>query len=124
MLFPGRWPHLDHTIERIRTSSALNPLLWLCGLVTLPAWTIAGWTLSGWGQFLMFCVGAAPPACAIVAYFRLLYKDPDRLQSERFQLTRQRYNMIGDDLHRGLVIDAESELVANPPVAGNESDGA
>lgn|SRR5665213_1018647 len=114
MLSQGNWPQIHQVIERIRTSSALNPLLWLCGLVTLPAWSVATWALSGWLQIAMFCIGTAPPACAVVAYFLLLSRDPDRLQSERFQLTRQRYSLIGDDLQRGQTIDAEAEVITNP----------
>jgi hypothetical protein len=63
--------------------------------------------------------------CAIVAFFYLLFKDPDRLQSERFQLTRQQYRLIGDDLRRGQVIESASEVIANPVAEAKEgnSDG-
>lgn len=123
MLTPSGWPRLYQPIEKIRTSSALNPLLWLCGLVTLPAWTLAAWILTGWLQIAMFSVGIAPPTCAVIAYFLLLRKDPDRLQSERFQLTRLRYTLIGDDLHRGETIDAEAEVISNPAAEGDPPSG-
>jgi len=61
----------------------------------------------------------------MLAFFYLLFKDPDRLQSERFQLTRQQYRLIGDDLRRGQVIESASEVIANPVVEAKEenSDG-
>jgi hypothetical protein len=90
-------------------------LLWLCGLTTLSSWGI-GTFLTGWLQVALFGFGALPPVCAILAFFYLLFKDPDRLQSERFQLTRQQYRLIGDDLRRGRVIESTSEVIANPVV--------
>jgi hypothetical protein len=121
---PEGWPHLTQVIRRIHTSSALNPLLWLCGLTTLSSWGI-GTFLTGWLQVELFCFGTLPPICAIVAFFYLLFKDPDRLQSERFQLTRQQYRLIGDDLRRGQVIESASEVIANPVAEAKEgnSDG-
>jgi hypothetical protein len=58
-------------------------------------------------------------------FFYLLFKDPDRLQSERFQLTRQQYRLIGDDLRRGQVIESASEVITNPVAKAKEenSDG-
>jgi hypothetical protein len=122
MITPGAWPHLSRTIERIHTSSALNPLLWLCGLTTLAAWALAAWT-GGWLQVAFFCAGTVPIICALIAYFCLLFKDPDRLQSERFQLTRQQYELIGDDRHRGATIDAASEVISNPAIEGKTANG-
>src|SRR5436305_6298064 len=101
------WPRLPDPIGKIYTSSALNPLLWLCGLITLPAWSLATFgSAVGFWQAALYVGGAIPTGSALFAYFRLLSNDPDRLQSERFQLTRQQYQMIGYDLHRGRVIDA------------------
>jgi hypothetical protein len=59
---------------------------------------------------------------AILAFFYLLFKDPDRLQSERFQLTRQQYRLIGDDLRRGQIIESASEVIANPVVEAKEEN--
>jgi hypothetical protein len=119
---PEGWPHLTQVIGRIHTSSALNPLLWLCGLTTLSSWGIGAF-LTGGLQIALFCFGALPPVCAILAFFYLLFKDPDRLQSERFQLTRQQYQLIGDDLRRGQTIEGASEVIANPVVEGKHTDG-
>src|SRR5579864_1043105 len=114
MLSGGGWPKFPDPIGKIYTSSALNPLLWLCGLITLPAWTLATFAAHGFWRAALYILGTIPPACALVAYFRLLFTDPDRLQSERFQLTRQQYQMIGDDRHRGQIVDVASEIVTNP----------
>jgi hypothetical protein len=78
--------------------------------------------LSGWLQIALFCFGGISPICVIAAFFYLLFKDPDRLQSERFQLTRHQYRLIGDDLRRGQVIENASEVV-NPALEGQNADG-
>lgn len=119
---PEGWPHLTQIIGRVHTSSALNPLLWLCGLTTLPSWTVATF-LSGSLQIGLLCFDALAPFSAIVGFFYLLFKDPDRLQSERFQLTRQQYQLIGDDRRRGQLIEADTEVVANPIVEGTNESG-
>ena len=115
-----RWPH--QIIGRVHTSSnALLPLLWLCGLITLPAWGMAAWVVSNWLQVALFLAGTAPPLCAGYAYLRLLFKDPDRLQSERYQLTRLHYSLLGDDLHRGQVIEGSAEEIQNPLLSNEDA---
>ena len=94
----------------------------IAGLTTLAAWALAAWT-GGWLQIAFFCVGTIPLICALFAYFYLLFNDPDRLQSERFQLTRQQYQLIGDDRHRGTTIEAASEVIPNPAIEGNAANG-
>jgi hypothetical protein len=105
---------------RITTQSALNPLLWLCALTTLPAWAAAPFQ-TGWIEIGLFASGGVPVLAALTAYFYLLFIDPDRLQSERFQLTRHQYQLLGDDRistdRLGAIIEGSSKLVPNPTLS-------
>jgi hypothetical protein len=84
-------PHLNANavVERIRTNSVLNPLLWLCGIIELSA--IPAACLSNGYAKVFFCALAAfPVIAAIIAYFVWMFRDPNRLQSEDYQLEKQR----------------------------------
>ncbi len=79
----------DHLVERVRTNSILNPLLWLIAIIeatSIPAAVLS----TGLLQYLFFILAASPVMIALFAYVRMMYKDPDRLQSEEYLLERYR----------------------------------
>ncbi len=70
---------------RLQVRSALNPLLWLCAIVT-PASLVTGGLAAGSVQVVLLVIGAVPVLCACVAYAYLVVRDPNRLHSEDYQL--------------------------------------
>ncbi|MHC2289168.1 hypothetical protein [Bradyrhizobium barranii] len=100
-------------VEKITTNSALNPLLWLCGVTLL--FTMPGAT---WGtpptSHVCLALASASVLAPIVAYFVWMVRDPVKLQSEHYQLERQKMELLGDERHRGPVIDGQ--LVENEPL--------
>jgi len=98
-------------VERVRTNSAMNPLLWLNGC-SLP-FTVPGsvWAPSPANTACMFMVVLTIGA-AVAAYFIWMFKDPDRLQSEYWQLENQKL-LLGDERHPGMIIEG-SAVVPNP----------
>lgn len=78
--------------EKLRVRSALNPVLWLCAIITIPglisiqfmkpppAWLIA---------LICFPVGTA-----IFGFLVLLFIDRDKLQSEDFQLKKRSLELM------------------------------
>jgi hypothetical protein len=76
-------------IETVRvTRTGINPLLWLAGLVTIPALVLSVLTDNAGLRAALFAVGVLPPIAAIIAYFLLLFWYPDMLQSEEYRLRR------------------------------------
>jgi hypothetical protein len=76
-------------IETIKVRTALNPLLWLTGL-TLPTCVVATVAISDQiVRLVLLGLAAFSIIVTIVAYFILLFRDPDRLQSEEYRI-RQR----------------------------------
>ncbi len=70
-------------IESIRVRNALNPILWLT--MPVPAIFLTGaWFFRDHAVVLgcLVAMAAVPVIAAIVAYFVLLFRSPDRLQSE------------------------------------------
>jgi hypothetical protein len=79
----------DAVVERVKTNSVLNPLLWLCAIIGVLA--IPPAYLSSDGAQVFFCTLAITPVvAAILSYFIWMFRNPDRLQSEEYQLARQR----------------------------------
>jgi hypothetical protein len=77
---------------KLTVRSALNPILWLCGLVTVPAMTAAVATGSAppWLLALIFI----PVVSAAAGFFFLLLHDRDKLQSEEYQLRKQSMELM------------------------------
>jgi len=79
----------DAVVERVKTNSVLNPLLWLCAIIgslTIPP---AYFSTDG-AQIAFYTLAATPVMAAILSYFIWMFRSPDRLQSEDYQLERQR----------------------------------
>lgn len=72
---------------RLTVRSALNPILWLSGIITIPT-LIAGTlypNLSSW----IVAVGCSPVIVALIGFLFLLIFDRDKLQSEDYQLKKR-----------------------------------
>jgi hypothetical protein len=94
----------------IKVNTALNPLLWLTAVVT-PTGLIAA-ILSGSQHVQDFaCLIAATPVCLTgLAYAILLFRDPDRLQSEQYQLKQQELILLRKGDETPILIDQDKGL--------------
>jgi hypothetical protein len=81
-------------LERIRVRSALNPIIWLAVSVPIISWAAA---FVFRDQFLFACtfiaMGGLPIIVAVLAYVILLFRSPDRLQSEEYLLHLREINL-------------------------------
>lgn len=77
---------------RLRVRSALNPVLWLCAIVTFPCVMTYSWSADKpiWLLVLAF----APVTVALFGFLVLLFTDPDKLQSEEYQIRKQSLELI------------------------------
>ena len=100
---------------RLTVRSALNPILWLCGIITIPSLICFGLMNQppGWLVWLAF----APVIAAIFGFLFLLLFDRDKLQSENYQIRKMQLEMIEE---KGLPpIEATAiEVIANPEPPG------
>ncbi len=81
-------------LASIRHRTAVQPLLWLCGTLSLGCFIVAGITKDIWLQHGLFCVGLVPVGLFVFAYVYFMFKDPDRLHSEDFQLKRRSLTIV------------------------------
>lgn len=97
---------------RLRVRSALNPMLWLCAIVTVPCTIITIQTDDppvwlGW-------IAAAPVVTAIIGFLYLLVFDRDKLQSEDYQIRKQSLELIQEKGEAFPVNPASIEKISNP----------
>lgn len=79
--------------EKIRQDSALNPALWLCGIV-MPIGLAGAYLFGGILQAVFAIVAVLPVIVACGGFVYLLLNDPDRLQSEDYQIKHETISTI------------------------------
>ena len=102
-------------IEKLTVRSALNPILWLCGLVTVPslvAATIMN-TVPTWLVFLAFL----PVVAVLLGFVFLLVVDRDKLQSESYQLRKQALELSEQKGDMRAIPSRTIEVISNPDYA-------
>ena len=114
-------PELIRIIGHLKTTSALAPLSMPGGLIGVFAilLTLVGGphyplTYMLWIFFIIWMVGVG------AAYVFWSIKDPNRLQTENYQLEHQRIKVIGDERNPGKVIE-NMPLTANTVLLSSHS---
>ena len=77
---------------RLTVKSALNPILWLCLIITIPTLVLASFIESLRGILIILAV--CPVATAMFGFLFLLFFDRDKLQSEDYQIRKRSLEMI------------------------------
>ena len=110
---------------KLKVRSALNPILWLCGIITVPALFAAIYInpAPSWLIVLIFI----PVSVAMLGFLFLLIFDRDKLQSEEYQIQKRSLELIeqkGDSAP--LMIDATKlNVIAKPNLLpGDEGSNA
>jgi hypothetical protein len=77
---------------RLRVRNALNPILWLCGVIAVPCVIALSWNKDAHQAIsvILYCVVGV----TLIAFLYLLFHDPDRLQSEEFLLRSRTIDLI------------------------------
>ena len=82
-------------VESVKvTRTGINPLLWVLALMALPALVLSAWIGQGWLSGACFCFSALLTLVVIAAYFILLFRRPEMLQSEEYRLRHEALLMI------------------------------
>lgn len=110
---------------RLRVRSALNPILWLCALVTIPVICII--TRYTFAPNWLIAIAVAPVGCAIFGYLFLLIFDRDKLQSEDYQIRKQTLELIQEKGDKFPILGTSIQAIANPdlpqsPASSKEID--
>ena len=98
---------------RLRVKSALNPILWLCAIITIPCVSALAY-IDPPAPIWLVILAFIPVICAAFGFIFLLVIDRDKLQSEDYQIRKQSLELIqqkGDALP---ISSASIQSIANP----------
>lgn len=77
---------------KLKVQSALNPILWLCGIITIPS--LICYSLMENPPVWLIILAFAPVIVALFGFVFLLFVDRDKLQSESYQIRKLEIEMI------------------------------
>ncbi|MBP9887664.1 MAG: hypothetical protein KBF93_15295 [Leptospiraceae bacterium] len=110
-------------IAKIRTASAMNPLLWLIAFLALPCFTLIGFIVyNRTDSILPYCIGSFFALIvfvylAIYVYFAIT--KPENLRSENFVIEKMKTELIANQYTKKLPqknpipIEADNEITSN-----------
>jgi hypothetical protein len=100
---------------RLKVRSAINPMLWMCAIITTPALMAFAIRPNSSRWLLVFAF--APEATAIIGFLFLLFFDRDYLQSEEFQLRKLELEKIEEKGKPAIDFSAAPPL---PPIVDGQ----
>lgn len=101
---------------KLTVKSALNPILWLCGIISIP--TIAANVFYTTLPLWISIIGCAPVLMAMFGFMVLLFIDRDKLQSEDYQIKKISLEMSEQKGDRNPRLVGQSEkLTTNPELS-------
>ena len=92
MNLPFKTEQLAH---QVAVKSAVNPSLWACVAISVPLFLLSSKT-SGWFSIASFIVALFPVGAFTFSYLYLLFKNPEYLRSEEYQLRMSSMRLLGD----------------------------
>ncbi|MGL6351945.1 MAG: hypothetical protein ACRC2U_19355 [Aeromonas sp.] len=98
---------------RLRVKSALNPMLWLCAIVTLPGLVYIGKSDKEISLFIQLTV-TSPVFITLFGFLYLLFFDRDKLQSEDYQIRKQTLELVQEKGDEFPMIARTLEAISNP----------
>ena len=108
----------------IRVRNAMNPMLWLSSVSAIiflvAAYMFRDDTVLKYSFALL---GALPILASVAAYFILLFRDPDRLQSEEFVLRERALQLRYRQAARAEAIDTARKTARTESLPGGFGDG-
>jgi hypothetical protein len=104
---------------RLRVKSALNPILWLCAIISGPA--AVGFSFKVDSPTYLIVMAYLPVVTAICGYVYFMIYDPDKLQSEEYQLKKMSLEMIEQKGVPEPIPNLVEQAVENPQLRQLES---
>jgi hypothetical protein len=109
--------------SHLRVRSALNPMLWMCAIVSIPCLVLAYFAhasgLDQLGTALVY-IGGAPVLATIFGFFYFVIFCPEKLQSEEYQLRHETLELIKQKGSPIEVSPSSLEAISNPVISGGE----
>ena len=109
---------------KLKVRSALNPVLWMCGIITIPCVYIITKSNSPPPAWLI-TITVLPVAIAALGFLFLLFFDRDKLQSEDFQIRKKSLEIIQEKGDSVPIVATSIDAISNPqrPLLGLNGKG-
>jgi len=85
----------NFAISKVTTRSAINPILWLVGLISISCFILATISSSPL-KWVFIIIGCTPLGVACFSFIYLLFKKPDYLRSEEFHIRKFSLEHFGE----------------------------
>lgn len=105
---------------KLTVRSALNPILWLCAIVTIPCLFLSSFFESI--RQVVLILAALPVGTAVLGFLFLLIVDRDKLQSEEYQIRKQTLEYM-QQKGQQLPAPIETSSVITPPEQAKKLKG-
>ncbi|QPK62709.1 hypothetical protein IVG45_17985 [Methylomonas sp. LL1] len=106
---------------RLRVKSALNPMLWLCAIVTIPGFSYLLFSEKE-VSLLVQVVIISPVFATIFGFLILLIFDRDKLQSEDYQIRKRTLELVQEKGDSFPSIARTLQAITNPSSQLREHD--
>ena len=101
--------------------SPINPILYLC--FVSPVFIYLSTVVKGYESVILFFIGILIIIGFLVAYFYLLFTNPEYLRSERYQLQMEQMRFYGDkDNPKNIEKNDIESLIKNPNLLSKERE--
>lgn len=112
-------------VKRLQVRTAINSMLWLTGIAT-PICFFASWLLQSSDPTtarVIAGVGVLPIIVAVYGFIWLLHRNPEKLQSEEFQVQHQVLQVVQarGDLDPKMLVSMIRAVVEHRPTAISSS---
>ena len=105
---------ITHAISKIRVKSVVDSLGKLMLLSLVVSLIAAIFVKETWVIIVLFCFPGALLLMYIVSHFYCLFKNPDLLRSEEFNIKKQIVEVMGDKDNHQLIDTEHLASIANP----------
>lgn len=96
---------------RLTVRSALNPILWLCAIITGPSLAVVPFVQPA--PVWLIVLAYLPVGAAILGFLFLLLFDRDKLQSEDYQLRKRTLELMQEKGGPVSIADDTVEVIAD-----------
>ena len=102
----------QHAFAKLKLGSALDPCLWLSGIVT-PTGLIATYLTTGWIQVFCLVLVFIPVVIFAMGFNYFVRNDPDKLRSEQYEIKKHAFELIQEKGSQISVPASTVEAIAN-----------
>jgi len=95
---------------RLRVRNALNPILWLCGVIAVPCIIALTWSKDP--PLVISIILCAVVGVALIGFLYLLFFAPDRLQSEEYMLRSRTLDLMEEKGSKTAISTATAKAIS------------